>query len=251
LVRDAASELLPFTQIGGLTLGARAVALCRVSAATAMASTIVDVTLELIAKVGYLGLGLLCLLHLMPALPLVLPLTISLLGTGIAAAIFVVMQRRGFALFDRFVRGLEPNLVNRAASGALTLHVTVADMYRRKAGLWAGFLLHLICWVASALEVWLALRIAGLALDLGAVLVIESLLYGIRTFAFAVPSAIGIQEATYVLVGANFGLTPELALAISLLKRARDLIIGVPVLIIWQAIEGGRFWRGRMQRRSN
>jgi hypothetical protein len=41
-------------------------------------------------------------------------------------------------------------------------------------------LLHLTCWVASALEVWIALRLAARALDFAAVLVIESLLYAIR-----------------------------------------------------------------------
>jgi glycosyltransferase 2 family protein len=35
-----------------------------------------------------------------------------------------------------------------------------------------------------------------------------------------------------------FGAGPELGLAVSLLKRARDIVIGVPVLILWQAMEG-------------
>jgi hypothetical protein len=34
-----------------------------------------------------------------------------------------------------------------------------------------------------------------------------------------------------------------MALALSLLKRARDLVIGVPALVVWQAIENGRLWR--------
>jgi glycosyltransferase 2 family protein len=109
--------------------------------------------------------------------------------------------------------------------------------------LWVGFLLHLACWVASTLEVWIALRLAGRALDFTAVLVIESLLYAIRTVAFAIPNAVGVQEGAYIILGGAFGLTPEMALALSLLKRARDLAIGLPVLGAWQAIEGGRLWR--------
>jgi hypothetical protein len=77
------------------------------------------------------------------------------------------------------------------------------------------------------------------------VLVIESLLYAIRTAAFAIPNAVGVQEGAYVLIGAAFGLTPEMALAISLLKRARDLMIGLPALGTWQLAEGGRLWRRR------
>jgi hypothetical protein len=42
------------------------------------------------------------------------------------------------------------------------------------------------------------------------------------------------------MLGAVFGLTPETALALSLLKRARDLAIGVPALLVWQVLESGR-----------
>jgi len=54
---------------------------------------------------------------------------------------------------------------------------------------------------------------------------------------------VGVQEGAYVLIGASFGLTPEMALAISLIKRARDLVIGLPALGVWQAVEGGLLWR--------
>jgi putative membrane protein len=245
LVRDAGSEILPFSQIGGFALGARAVALFGVPGSTAVASTIVDVSLEFVAKLAYLVLGLLCLLYLEPASPVALPLTISLIATSIAAVAFLVAQRRGFDIFRRFVRNLVPRWGSQLVSGAAVMHTALAEAYRRKSGLWAGFLLHFACWIASALEVWVALRCAGIALEFGAVLVIESLLYGIRTFAFAIPNAIGVQEATYVLFGTSFGLTPEIALALSLLKRARDLAIGLPTLGLWQVIEGGRLWRRR------
>jgi hypothetical protein len=74
-------------------------------------------------------------------------------------------------------------------------------------------------------------------------LVIESMLYAARSLAFAVPNAVGVQEGAYILLGAGFGLTPEMALALSLLKRARDLTIGLPALVAWQLLESGRLWR--------
>jgi hypothetical protein len=78
-------------------------------------------------------------------------------------------------------------------------------------------------------------------------LALESLLYAIRTAAFVVPNAVGVQEGAYILLGAGFGLTPEMSLALSLLKRARDLVIGLPAIGVWQALEGGRLVR-RFQR---
>jgi hypothetical protein len=74
--------------------------------------------------------------------------------------------------------------------------------------------------------------------------VIESLLYAARSLAFVVPNAVGVQEGAYLLLGASFGLTPEMALALSLLKRARDLVLGLPALGALQLLESGRLLRG-------
>ena len=247
LTRDAGSEVLPLSQMGGTVLGARAVALAGVSGPVATASTIVDLTLEFFAKLAYTAVGLVLLVHLRPDLPVALPITTGIAVAALVAIAFVVAQRHGFALFDRLARALGRGWADRTAAGAASVHTELGRTYRRKSGLWVGFLLHLACWVASALEVWIALHLAGRALDFAAVLVIESLLYAIRTVAFAIPNAVGVQEGAYillgVLLGGAFGLTPEMALALSLLKRARDLAIGLPVLGAWQAVEGGRLWR--------
>ena len=243
LTRDAGSEVLPLSQMGGTVLGARAVALAGVSGPVATASTIVDLTLEFFAKLAYTAVGLVLLVHLRPDLPVALPITTGIAVAALVAIAFVVVQRHGFALFDRFARALGRGWADRTAAGAASVHTELGRTYRRKSGLWVGFLLHLACWVASALEVWIALHLAGRALDFAAVLVIESLLYAIRTVAFAIPNAVGVQEGAYILLGGAFGLTPEMALALSLLKRARDLAIGLPVLGAWQAVEGGRLWR--------
>ena len=55
--------------------------------------------------------------------------------------------------------------------------------------------------------------------------------------AFAVPGAIGFQEAAYVLIGPLFGLPPEIALALSIAKRGRDIAVGIPALLAWQLFE--------------
>ncbi|MBV8455901.1 MAG: flippase-like domain-containing protein, partial [Acetobacteraceae bacterium] len=237
-VRDAGSDVLPFSPMGGCVLGARAVALTGVAGPVAAASTIADLTLEFFAKLVYTGLGLVLFVQLRPGLPDALPITVGLAVTGLVAAALTVAQRHGLGMFERFARHIGRGWADRTAAGAAAVHAVLVSIYSRKAGVWGGFLLHLACWVASALEVWCALRLAGTALDFRAVLVIESLLYAIRTLAFAIPNAVGVQEGAYILLGATFGLTPEMALAISLLKRMRDLVIGLPVLAIWQAVEG-------------
>jgi putative membrane protein len=161
---------------------------------------------------------------------------------ALLAFAFVVVQRRGFNFLDRFVRVLGRSWVDKTVSGAAALHAELYEIYSRRARVWVGFLLHFVCWVASTLEVWVALQFAGPPLDFATVLVIEGLLYAARSVAFAIPNAVGVQEGAYVLLGASFGLTPEMGLALSLLKRARDLIIGLPALATWQLLETSRLW---------
>src|SRR5438067_438565 len=189
-----------------------------------------------------LALGLAWLVQLQPETRAAAPVLLGLAFAAFAAAGFVLVQRHGIAIFDRIARYLGRDWAERGAAGAAALHAALAGIYRRRGGLWASFALHLACWIASAIEVWLALQLAGEPLPFGGVLAIESLLYAIRTAAFVVPNAMGVQEGAYLLLGAGFGLTPEMSLALSLLKRGRDLAIGLPTIAIWQAIESNRLW---------
>jgi glycosyltransferase 2 family protein len=243
LVRDAGSEVLPLSQIGGYLLGARAIVFAGVSGTAAAASTIVDVTLEFLAQIAFTALALVWLVHLRPDAWIEAPVAIGLAAAIILAAGLLVAQRHGFGLFDRLAGTIGRDWADRTAAGAAALHAAIAGIYQRQVGLCASLGLHLACWIAATAEAWVALRFAGAPLGFDAVLVIEGLVYAIRSVAFAVPNAIGVQEGAYVILGASFGLTPEMALALSLLKRARDLVIGLPAFAAWQLLESGRLWR--------
>jgi hypothetical protein len=45
-----------------------------------------------------------------------------------------------------------------------------------------------------------------------------------------------------MLLGGMLGLGPEVALAASLVRRARDLVLGLPALLFWQVAEGRLLW---------
>ena len=243
LVRDAASEVLPLSQVGGYVLGARSIALTGVPGTSAAASTIVDVSLEFIAQIAFTGLALAWLIRLWPEAPVALPVATGLAAAAILAAGLLVAQRRGFGSIDRVAGILGRDWLGKTAIGAAALHAAIGEIYRRRCRLCASFILHLFCWIAATVEIWLALRLAGTPLDFGVVLVIEGLLYAVRSVAFAIPNAVGVQEGAYIMLGASFGLTPDMALALSLLKRARDLALGLPVLGVCQLFEGRRLWR--------
>jgi uncharacterized membrane protein YbhN (UPF0104 family) len=94
--------------------------------------------------------------------------------------------------------------------------------------------------VAGSLETWLALRWLGHPVPFGAAIALESLTMTVRNFAFLVPAGLGVQEASLIGFGALLGVNGELALALSLAKRMREILFGVPALLSWYWVEGRR-----------
>ncbi len=213
------------------------------SGAAAIASTVVDVTLEVLGQLGYTAIGLLILWRQKPDNDLVRWTTIGL-GIALVAVIgFILVQRHGLGVIERAVTRIARQWVKESDAGTApsrSIQHEVHDIYRRHGALCLSGLLHLAAWIASSVEAWFALRLMGADLGIASVIVVESLLYAIRSVAFAIPNAVGVQEGAYIMLGAAFGLTPETALALSLLKRARDLVIGVPALLAWQILESRR-----------
>ena len=119
----------------------------------------------------------------------------------------------------------------------------VKGAYGKPQNLVACVAVHLGAWFGGAVGVWLILRFIGAPLPFTSVAAIESLLFAIRNAAFVVPSGLGVQEGAYAVLGPLFGLPAETALALSLLKRARDIAIGVPALLTWQFAESRRALR--------
>jgi uncharacterized membrane protein YbhN (UPF0104 family) len=114
-----------------------------------------------------------------------------------------------------------------------------ACLDRWRALLFAG-LLQFAALLAGSLEIWFALRLFGHPVDLGTALILESMTQAMRHLAFVVPAGLGVQEATLVLFGHALGISSELALAVSMAKRAREILCGLPALISWQWMEGRR-----------
>jgi putative membrane protein len=240
VVRDAAGEVLPFSAFGGFVIGARAAILQGLAPAQAISTTILDVTAEFIGQLGFIALGLtLVVLHQQPRgsdHSLLWAAALGLVVCGAAAVLLVVLQRRG----SRFVEALVGRWAPGVSAQASAVRGYLEDSYRQPARTAAAVGFHLAAWVVGAIGVWLALRIGGAQISLSAVLAIESLIYALRSLAFAAPMALGVQEAGYAFLGPLFGLSPELSIALSLIKRARDLFIGAPALIVWQTVEGRR-----------
>ena len=117
------------------------------------------------------------------------------------------------------------------------VHAAIHAVYANKARFARSVAWHVAAWGMGTLEAFVALRLLGHPMGIGQVLALESIVYAIRSVAFVVPAAIGLQEGTYVIIGAVLGLAPEVALAVSILKRGRELVMGLPALLAWHFVE--------------
>lgn len=245
LMREAASDVLPFSQLGGLVIAGRVAVLGGVGAGEAFASSVIDITVEIAAQLIYTLAGVAVLAARLGAGhrdgPLMWSLAVGLVVGGAIVAGMVATQKKGVGLFEQVLRKVAPG----AADHAQDAHQAFQAAYAERGRLFASLVLHLVGWFGGAFGAWLILRFIDHPLPYLSVVAIESVLFAIRNAAFIVPSGLGVQEGAYALLGPLFGLPVEAALALSLLKRARDITIGVPVLLGWQAMESRRSLRAK------
>ena len=237
MVRDASSNCLPFSQVGGFIFGARAVTLHGVEWHTATASTVVDVTAEFLAQIAFAGIGLAILLARAPGSGLVVPLEVGLALAVMACFAFVWLQQGAGTMFARLGRRIAGQWFNDAQERMDILQTELGLIYGHTPRLIAGFLIHLLGWLCAGAAGWIAYHALGVPIDFDDALAIEALLSAAAAIAFLVPVNAGVQEAGYAGLGAIFGVAPEISLGVSLVRRARDIVVGVPILLVWQFVE--------------
>jgi glycosyltransferase 2 family protein len=240
LVRDGAAEALPFSQLGGFVLGLHALNLRGAEAVRGAISMGVDLVIELAAKLPYLIAGVLLLFAFAPRSDVLRPILLGLVLTAAAVSVPVLARRRIWRLLESASRAI----LSRWASGTFVdpanrraeLEEMLEDSLRRRTRVLAGFLLHLVSWFVGAAELWVLFALLGARVGALQALAIDSIVVGFRSFAFMIPAAAGVQEASFVFASAAFGVPPTIAVAASLARRARDLVLGGTTLAIYAAV---------------
>ena len=237
-VGESANSLMPAGQIGGPLLMARHLSSRGMSMRDAAAAITVSTTAQTFAQVTFAVCGASLLGLRANHGPEQVLQTSALIAGGVLAMQvggFYLMQRHG--LFGRVTRVASRFATKRDwshwVSQAESIDLAVTATYGRVRSVAASFSLSLVGWLVGTGEVSLILWLLDHPVNWVNALLLESLGQAIRGAGFAVPGALGIQEGGYLLLAPVAGLPPDTALALSLAKRAREILLGLPGLLYW------------------
>jgi putative membrane protein len=242
-IRESINALLPVAGVGGDIAGARLAHRRGVPGAQAAASMVVDTTVGVVSQLVFVMTGVTLLVIRSTEHGALRVAWVVLIGIGVffvAVAAFMLFQHRSmFVMFAKLARGLLPEKwLSSFAGSASAIDDAVVATYRNGFAFLRASLLRFIGWAAGTGEIWLVMQFLGQPLSVIDAFILESLSSGVRAAAFMVPGALGALEGSFVLFGALFGLPAETALTVSLSKRVRELILGLPGLLVWQWVEG-------------
>ena len=233
IIREGIDSLLPVAQIGGEIVGARLLSRLGIALSEAGASVIVDVTIEFLTQLAFLAAGL-CTLAWLSRGGAGEWLGLTFAGVGLVAAL-VLTQRFGLLrMLERMMRAIAvrwPALAGMSLDG---LHASAVAFYRRPLALLRSVGLHLLAWVLGSIETWVVLNLLGVSATPLQAFTVESLGMAARSAGFAIPAALGAQEGGFVLAAVSLGLPVGPALALSLVKRVREVLVGLIGMALWR-----------------
>lgn len=241
-VREAVDRLLPVASLGGSVVGARLIRWRGLATVPVSATIIVEILLTLTAVYVLGGLATLILLasggggnHRAVVVVLALSLPIPVVS--------LLLLRYG-SVFQRLQRFLRPMVGLTGADLAASLDADLRACMGRIRTLVVAGALQFVALVSASFEIWWALRLFDHPVSAASSIMLEGLAQAARHLAFIVPAGLGVQEAALVLFGHTLGVSTELALAVSAVKRMREIACGVPPLLWWHWFEA----RGRHAR---
>jgi putative membrane protein len=238
-IGEGANALLPIPLLGEV-LRIRQTRTAQHNTIDTTASVVADITLGLVTQVPFTAVGLI-LFGLQGAGDLAVNPVALLVPLALFVVAFYALQRTG--ALTRAATGIGKSL-GRADVFDLAklrqLEETLRIIYRRRGAVFAGLVWRLVGWVVGAGEIWIVLYALGQPIGFGAAIVLESLSQAARAVAFVIPAGLGVQDATLVALAAHYGVPAEAALSLALAKRFREVVLGLPALIVGFSLERHR-----------
>jgi hypothetical protein len=233
-VREALNTAVPLAGLGGAVGSTRLLARdARIAMASATASLTADLTVEAAAQAPYLIASLATVAVLAPGRFSPARAALAILPVALGAAGFVIAQRAGMMrLIERMARRFG---FGDAMAG---LHEALMATHARRAAVLRALVLHILSWSLGGAEVWVILHAVGVAVSPGAAFAIEGLGMAARSLGFALPAGLAAQEAGFVLACSVFGIAAQEGLALSMVKRLRELVVAASGLLVWRLKSG-------------
>jgi putative membrane protein len=238
LIREAINVLLPVAQVGGEIAGARVMTFFGIPAGLAGATVLADMLMQVVALFLFIVAGIAILATQGADTGFIMSTITGTALMGLVLAGFFAAQRfGGVKLIDRGLMALADRFGWSSLANLASLHDNLVRIYADLPRFALAMVVHIVVWFVGALEVLVALRLMGHPISFGDAVVIESLGHAVRASAFLVPGALGVQEAGFIAICAVYGIAAPEAVALSLVKRVPDIVIGVPFLFVWHAHE--------------
>ena len=207
-----------------------------------MASVLVDVFIQVVCLIVSVlaGVGIVASLV---GNRTVTSTAIGLLAIAVPAVtgFFLTLNFGAFEPVVRWLTGFGEKRQWRVFDHVVGLGARLQEIWRNYRGLSESFLIHIATIFFGAIEVWIALKFMNHPVGVMEAIAIESLGQGSRSAAFILPGGMGVQDGALIAVCSLFGVPAEVALAMALIKRVPDLILGAPALMGWQALEGRHY----------
>jgi putative membrane protein len=240
-VRTAINLLMPVARVGGEIACVRMMIAHGMRKNVAIAITVVEVTLSIAAIFLFVAIGILLFALRVSDKDIVTQLAWGfVLSTPLLGAMVLVQRIGFFGLLLRLFRAVFRDKWGHLAGDAARLDRAVTVIYRRTGRAVVCTIWQFAAWALGSVEIWMALVFLGHPLSWTEAIMIESLIQGSASIAFAVPGALGVQEAGFLVFGGMLGLPHETAAALALIRRGRDLLFFAPALVFWQLHEGKR-----------
>lgn len=251
-IGESVNGLLPVAQVGGDVARASLVSARGVPGADAAATMIADLSAGIITQVIFAlgGAMVFADLHVAASTS---SQTLVTLGIAVVPLLAIVVLH----LFGRRVasfmagRSSTRGRLAKLAGGLARLDEALTALLARDRAMAASLVWHLVAWISQVGETWLLLWLVGAPISLAAAFAIESMATAARGGAFFIPGGMGVQEMAVVSTARSLGVDLDIALALGIAKRAREILVGAPGLVAWglatRAVKrlrgGGGTWR--------
>lgn len=234
------NTLFPVAQVGGEVVKARVLHYYGTSGPVAVCVALADTTVSALSLAlwGFVGVAALFYLNVDTKIALGVFAGVAMFSGSVIT--FFVLQRFGAVGFlaKSFSGISESKSWGKLVDNARDVDTAVQEVYGNYFRFSFAVLIRLLARFVMALEIWVAAYLMGHPISIIEAFMFRSLIATVRGVAFFVPQGLGVQEAAFIALGGLVGISPSLALSLSLASRAREILESIGGVLFWQHLEG-------------